>query len=64
MAGIVAVFVSLAVPCLLRLVAIRIVVRAPKPVDAQSRFAPIADRVTAFVLQRRPTGPETDAPEQ
>ena len=56
-------FVSLAVlhAIFAFLLAIRIVVRPPKPVDAQSRFAPIADRVTAFVLQRRPVGPETDA---
>ncbi len=41
-------FVSLAVlhAVFAVLLAIRIVVRAPKPVDAQSRFAPIADRVT------------------
>ena len=59
-------FVSLAVlhAIFAFLLAIRIVVRAPKPVDAQSRFAPIADRVTAFVLQRRPVGPETDSSEQ
>ena len=54
-------FVSLAAvqAVLAAYLAVRIVVRAPKPVEAQSRFAPLADRVTAFVLQRRPGGTNT-----
>ncbi|MEM8706809.1 MAG: MFS transporter [Actinomycetota bacterium] len=59
-------FVSLAVlhAVFAGFLAVRIAVRAPKPVAAQSRFAPVADRVTAFVLQRRPSGPGTERSEQ
>ena len=59
-------FVSLAVVqiAFAGYLAVRIVVRAPKPVEAQSRFAPLADRVTAFVLQRRSGAAGTDEQEQ
>lgn len=58
-------FISLAVVQIIFAVylAVRIVIRAPKPVEAQSRFAPLADRVTAFVLQRR-SAAGTDQSEQ
>ena len=59
-------FVSVAVvqAAFVAYLAVRIVVRAPKPVEAQSRFAPLADRVTAFVLQRRSGGTGSDGAEQ
>ena len=59
-------FVSLAVvqAAFAAYLAVRIVVRAPKPVEAQSRFAPLADRVTAFVLQRRGGAAGSEEPDQ
>jgi MFS family permease len=61
-----AMFVSLAVVqcAFAAYLAVRIVVRAPKPVEAQSRFAPLADRITAFVLQRRPGHSGSEESEQ